>query len=64
MENGTIDYLTAIETEFSRGVTDENNSAPLLLQALGRSALPKSQPPDGITDRLHMRTFRRVAIIS
>jgi hypothetical protein len=54
LEDGTVDYLTAIETEFSGGVTDDNNAAPLLLQALGRSALPKDQPPDGITDRLHM----------
>jgi len=52
--DGSIDYLTAIEEHFSRGVTNENNSVPLLFQAFGRDALPRTQPPDGITDRLGM----------
>jgi hypothetical protein len=50
----TIDYLTAIEDYFSNGVTRENNAVPLILQALGRGALPKNQPTDGITNRLGM----------
>ena len=54
LDDGTIDYLTAIETRFSQGVTGENNSFPVMLQALGRKALPKTQPPDGITGRLGM----------
>jgi hypothetical protein len=53
-DDGSVNYLTAIETYFSRGVTRENNAAPLVLQALGRAALPTTQPPDGITDRLGM----------
>ena len=53
-ENGAIDYLAAVESYFSRGVTPENNAAPLLLEALGRAALPRTQPPDGITQRLGM----------
>jgi len=53
-EDGAIDYLTAIENYFSDGVTPENNAAPIILQALGRAALPKNQPPDGITNRLGM----------
>jgi hypothetical protein len=52
--DGSVDYLTAIEAEFSRGVTDDNNAAPLLLEAFGRKALPTNQPADGITNRLHM----------
>ena len=55
LDDGTVDYLTAIETYFSRGVTADNNAFPLLLEALGREALPKTQPPDGITGRLGMR---------
>lgn len=54
LDDGTIDYLTAIETRFSQGVTPENNSFPLMLEALGRTALPRTQPPDGITARLGM----------
>ena len=54
LEDGSIDYLTAVETYFSRGVTPENNAAPLLFEALGRAALPTTQPPDGITGRLGM----------
>src|SRR4051794_766571 len=50
----TIDYLTAIENYFSDGVTPENNAAPLILQALGRKALPSNQLADGITNRLGM----------
>ena len=53
-DDGTVDYLTAIESYFSRGVNPENNAVPLLLQAYGRAALPKTQPPDGITNRLGM----------
>ncbi|HEX4796262.1 MAG TPA: hypothetical protein VH370_20905 [Humisphaera sp.] len=53
-EDGTIDYLAAIEEHFSRGVTNENNAVPLLFAAFGRAALPRTQPPDGITDRLGM----------
>lgn len=52
LPDGSIDYLTALEAEYSQGVTNENNAAPLLLEALGRAALPKNQPPDGITTRL------------
>jgi hypothetical protein len=53
-DDGTIDYLTAVESYYARGVTPENNSFPLLLSAYGREALPKTQPPDGITSRLGM----------
>jgi hypothetical protein len=52
--DGSIDYLTAIENYFSDGVTPQNNAAPLMLQALGRKALPRNQPEDGITNRLGM----------
>ncbi|MDB5354674.1 MAG: hypothetical protein JWN24_1127 [Phycisphaerales bacterium] len=51
---GTIDYLVAIDDYFGRGVSPENNAAPLLIEAIGRSALASNQPPDGITDRLGM----------
>jgi hypothetical protein len=54
MPDGSIDYLAAIENYFSRGVTPENNAVPLIFEALGRDALPKTQPPDGITSRLGM----------
>ena len=53
-DDGSVDYLAAIETYFSRGVTNDNNSVPLLLEAMGRAGLPTTQPPDGITDRLGM----------
>jgi hypothetical protein len=52
--NGSIDYLTAIEKYYEDGVTPQNNSAVLILQALGRKALPPSQPTDGITERMGM----------
>jgi hypothetical protein len=51
-DNGTIDYLTAIEDYFGRGVTSENNAAPLMFRAFGRQALANNQPEDGITNRL------------
>jgi hypothetical protein len=54
LPDGSIDYLRAMEDYFSRGVTPENNAAIPILQALGRAALPPSQPRDGITDRLGM----------
>ena len=53
-DNGAIDYLAAVEQYFGRGITPENNAAPLLLQAFGRTALPSTQLPDGITARLGM----------
>jgi hypothetical protein len=52
--DGAIDYVVALESQYSQGVTPENNAAPLLLRALGRAALPANDPPDGITDRLGM----------
>lgn len=52
--DGTIDYLTALEDYFSTGVTPNNNAMPLILRALGRTALPANQPADGITDKLGM----------
>jgi hypothetical protein len=54
MPDGSIDYLSAIENYFSRGVTPQNNAAIPILQALGRAALAQNQPTDGITDRLGM----------
>jgi hypothetical protein len=54
LPDGAVDYLGEIETYFSRGVTPDNNAVPLLFEALGRTALPKTQPPDGITSRLGM----------
>jgi hypothetical protein len=52
--NGIIDYQAAVEANFGRGATPENNAAIPILQALGRNALPPSQPRDGITERLGM----------
>jgi hypothetical protein len=54
-EDGRIDYLTALENYFGDGVTPDNNAAPLLLLAFGREALPRTQPDDGITNRLGMQ---------
>ena len=54
MPDGSVDYLSAIENYFSRGVTPENNAVPLIFEALGRDALPKTQPVDGITSRVGM----------
>ena len=54
LPDGSIDYLAGIEQYFSRGVTPENNAVPLIFEALGRIALPKTQPEDGITSRLGM----------
>lgn len=54
LDDGSIDDLLAIDEHFGRGVTPENNAAVLVIQALGRQALSKNQPTDGITDRLGM----------
>ncbi|HZL35247.1 MAG TPA: hypothetical protein VFC78_08050 [Tepidisphaeraceae bacterium] len=54
LPDGRIDYLAAIEDHFGQSVTAQNNAAPLVLEALGRAALPHNQPADGITDRLGM----------
>ncbi|HUB27882.1 MAG TPA: hypothetical protein VL992_20830 [Tepidisphaeraceae bacterium] len=54
LPDGSVDYLMAIENDYSSGITEENNAAPLIIRALGRIALSKDQPPDGITDRLGM----------
>src|SRR3954447_14741075 len=53
-QGGPIDYLAALESHYSEGVTNENNMVVPLLEALGRSALAKDQPCDGITNRLGM----------
>src|SRR5687768_5635911 len=49
---GPIDYLAALESHFSEGVTPVNNAVPPMLEALGPAALAKNQPRDGITNRL------------
>src|SRR5215208_2066734 len=54
MEGGPIDYLAALENHYSQGMTRENNMVVPLLEALGPNALAKSQPRDGITNRLGM----------
>ena len=54
LADGRIDFLTVIEQHFGAGVTQENNAAPLIFEALGRKGLPANQPPNGITDRLGM----------
>jgi hypothetical protein len=54
LPDGSVDYLMAIEDAYGKDVTPENNAAPLIIQAAGRVALAKTQPPDGITDRLGM----------
>jgi len=54
LPDGRVDYLKYIDDRRSEGVTPSNNAAVLFLQALGRVALPRTQPPDGITDRLGM----------
>jgi hypothetical protein len=54
MPDGPIDYLAALENHYSEGVTSENNMVVPLLDALGPNALAKSQPRDGITNRLGM----------
>lgn len=33
--DGRVDYVTALETEYSRRVTPDNNAVPLLIQAFG-----------------------------
>ncbi|MCD4823439.1 MAG: hypothetical protein K8S55_02440 [Phycisphaerae bacterium] len=38
--DGTINYIEAINEQFAKGVTPENNAAPLLLKAFGVSILP------------------------
>src|SRR4051812_31657789 len=54
LPDGRIDYVTAVEDHFGRDITPANNSAVLINEALGRSALPSNQPRNGITDRLGM----------
>jgi hypothetical protein len=54
LPDGSVDYLMAIEAAYGKGVTPENNAAPLIVQALGRIALAWNQPTDGITDRMGM----------
>ena len=36
LPDGSIDYATAVDQHFGRGVTPENNAAVALLQVLGR----------------------------
>jgi hypothetical protein len=54
LPDGSIDYLKFLDDRRSEGVTPFNNAAVPFLQAIGRSALPSNQPPDGITDLLGM----------
>jgi hypothetical protein len=54
LPDGMIDYMVALDEQFGRGVTPENNAAIPILQALGRQALWKAQPADSITDKLGM----------
>lgn len=52
--DGSIDYLIAVDGYFGTGVTPDNNAAIPILQAMGRQAIPKYQAPDALTDRLGM----------
>jgi hypothetical protein len=54
LPDGAIDYFQALDNIYGHGVTPENNAAVSLIRAIGRTALPSNQPPDGITDRLGM----------
>jgi hypothetical protein len=54
LEDGSIDFLTAVDSRFGSGVTPENNAAIPILQALGRQAIRSYDSPDGLTDALQM----------
>jgi hypothetical protein len=56
LPDGRVDYIVAIDARFSRGVTAENNAAPLLLQALGPEALSPKQPK-GVMDYFGMQAL-------
>jgi hypothetical protein len=53
-DDGSIDYLIAVDRYFGAGVTPNNNAAILILRAMGRQAIPKYQAPDALTDTLGM----------
>jgi len=54
MPDGRIDYLSVLDAQAAEGVTYQNNAAVPFLEAVGRSGLSGTQPPDGITDKLGM----------
>jgi hypothetical protein len=43
-EDGTVDYVAAVDAKYSQGVTPENNAFPLLLEAFGERILPEDSP--------------------
>jgi hypothetical protein len=54
LPDGRVDYLSYLDEQRGEGVTPENNAAVPFLLAVGRLALPSTQPVDGITDKLGM----------
>ena len=55
-EDGTINYVAALNKKFSQDVTPENNAAVLLWQAYGL--------PDGLGERFHERIVERLGLES
>ena len=51
-EDGTIDYVAAINEQYSEGVTKDNNAAVLLLQAIDPSDLLPGETRDRVLDAL------------
>ncbi|MCD4825534.1 MAG: hypothetical protein K8S55_13130, partial [Phycisphaerae bacterium] len=51
--DGTINYVKALNEQFAKGVTPENNAVPLLLKAFGVSILP---------DKTRDETLRRLEL--
>lgn len=45
-EDGTVDYIAALNAKFGEGVTPENNAAVLLLRAIGPGYIPDSVGDD------------------
>ncbi len=54
MPDGRVDYLSVLDEQAAEGVTPQNNAAVPFLQAVGRAGLSRTQPTDGITDKLGM----------
>lgn len=52
--DGTVNYLAAMDAEYSMGVTADNNAVPGLLKAIGPELLPKKDR-EKILDRIGLK---------
>ena len=54
-DDGTVNYVAYLDKKYAKGVTAENNAAPLLMRVIG---------PDGLFDEIRAKSLRRLNLPS